>query len=76
METRQRKYQLPHLHRSLDPTQAYTLDDLKAAYRRQAMTKHPDQGGDPVEFQQLTEIYNLMAQAFERTPPQSEGSAI
>jgi len=60
----------------MDPTQPYTLDDLKAAYRRQAMTKHPDQGGDPVEFQQLTEIYNLMAQAFEPSPPREEGSAI
>lgn len=60
----------------MDPTQPYTLEDLKSAYRRQAMNKHPDQGGDPVEFQQLTEIYNLMAQAFEPKPPQSEGSAI
>ena len=44
----------------MDPTQPYSEEDLKSAYRRQAMTKHPDQGGDPLEFQQLTEIYNLM----------------
>lgn len=47
----------------MDPTKPYTEEDLKSAYRRQAMAKHPDQGGDPVEFQQLTEIYNLMLQA-------------
>ena len=58
----------------MDPTQPYTLDDLKAAYRRQAMTKHPDQGGDPVEFQQLTEIYNLMAQAFEPIIEQNQNN--
>ncbi len=60
----------------MDPTKPYTLEDLKAAYRRQAMAKHPDQGGDPVEFQQLTEIYKLMAAAFESTPPQNESIAL
>ncbi|MEP0942857.1 MAG: PilZ domain-containing protein [Rhizobiaceae bacterium] len=44
----------------MDPTKPYTEEDLKSAYRRRAMSKHPDQGGDPLEFQQLTEIYNLM----------------
>jgi len=58
----------------MDPTQPYTLEDLKAAYRRQAMAKHPDQGGDPVEFQQLTEIFNLMAHAFETQPERNPGS--
>lgn len=60
----------------MDPTQPYTLEDLKAAYRRQAMTKHPDQGGDPVEFQQLTEIYNLMTQAFDTVQNQDPGIAL
>ena len=46
----------------MDPTKPYSEEDLKSAYRRQAMAKHPDQGGDPREFQQLTEIYNLMLQ--------------
>ena len=46
----------------MDPTKPYSEEDLKSAYRRQAMTKHPDQGGDPREFQQLTDIYNLMLQ--------------
>lgn len=49
----------------MDPTQPYSEQELKSAFRKQAMVKHPDQGGDPVEFQQLTEIYNLMLQDLE-----------
>jgi hypothetical protein len=60
----------------MDPTQPYTVEDLKGAFRRQAMHKHPDQGGDPTEFRQLTEIYNLMLQAFQSDHPgQSENVA-
>ena len=44
----------------MDPTKPYSEEDLKSAYRRQAMNKHPDQGVDPLEFQQLSKIYNLM----------------
>ncbi len=59
----------------MDPTQPYTMEDLKSAYRRQAMNKHPDQGGDPVEFQQLTDIFHLMVQAMEAHQQQAGGTA-
>lgn len=39
-------------------------EDIKAAYRRLAMLKHPDRGGDPAEFDQLRKAYNkAMAEA-------------
>jgi len=59
----------------MDPTKPYSEDDLKTAYRRRAMTKHPDQGGDPAEFQQLTEVYNLMLQAFDNVRATNSASA-
>ncbi len=59
----------------MDPTQPYTMDDLKRAYRHQAMNRHPDQGGDPVEFQQLTDIFNLMVQAMETREQDAGGAA-
>ena len=49
----------------MDPTHPYTEAELKSAFRKQAITKHPDQGGSPVEFQQLTKIYDLMLQDLE-----------
>ena len=55
----------------MDPTRPYSEEDLKSAFRKQAMHKHPDQGGNPTEFLQLTEIYNLMMQAL-----QADGSPV
>ncbi|MGI9364607.1 MAG: PilZ domain-containing protein [Rhizobiaceae bacterium] len=49
----------------MDPTQPYSELELKSAFRKQALVNHPDQGGDPVEFQQLTKIYDLMLQDLE-----------
>lgn len=48
----------------MDTTKPYTEEDVKSAFRRKAMEKHPDQGGDPVEFQHLQEVYNAMLSAF------------
>lgn len=48
----------------MDPTKPYSEDDLKAAFRKRAMEKHPDQGGDPQEFQQLNDVYKIMLADF------------
>jgi hypothetical protein len=34
-----------------------TADDLKLAFRRKALTTHPDQGGEPEAFRQLLRAY-------------------
>ncbi len=35
-----------------------TPDEVKAAWRRLAMLKHPDRGGDPVAFDKLRKAYD------------------
>lgn len=47
----------------LEPGRAYTLDDLKGAYRRQAMAAHPDRGGDPDQFQAIADAFQGLCTA-------------
>ena len=48
----------------LDPTRPFSEEELKSAYRKQALLKHPDQGGDPLEFQQLQDVYRILLNVF------------
>lgn len=57
----------------LDPTKPYSEEDLKSAYRQQALVKHPDQGGDPAEFHQLQEVYQIMLNAFHEMAAAQQG---
>ena len=59
----------------MDPTKPYSQEDLKSAFRKKAMTIHPDQGGDPVEFQRLNDVYNIMLNEFLVQVPQPGGTA-
>lgn len=36
-------------------------EEIKAAYRKLAMKHHPDRGGDPMQFQKLTEAYETLS---------------
>lgn len=38
-----------------------TPEEIKAAYRQQARTHHPDRGGDPDVFVRLTAAYNTLS---------------
>lgn len=41
-------------------------DDIKKAFRKLAMTHHPDKGGDPVEFQKINEAYGVLSDPDKR----------
>jgi curved DNA-binding protein len=41
-------------------------DEIKKAYRKLAMTHHPDKGGNPAEFQKLNDAYEVLSDASKR----------
>lgn len=51
-------------------------DTIKKAYRKLAMQHHPDKGGDPNEFQKISEAYDTLSDVdkrFQYDNPQSQG---
>lgn len=43
-----------------------SADDIKRAYRREALKKHPDRGGNKEEFQQLQGAYDVLSDPSKR----------
>lgn len=43
-----------------------TADDIRRAYRRAAITLHPDKGGDPEAFKELAHAYRVLADPAQR----------
>lgn len=41
-------------------------EDIKKAFRKLAMTHHPDKGGDPNEFQKINEAYEVLSNPDKR----------
>ena len=47
----------PYILLGLNPNQNYTMDQLKIAYRKKAITVHPDKGGSAKLFDDVTKAY-------------------
>jgi curved DNA-binding protein len=43
-----------------------TQEDIKKAFRKLAMTHHPDKGGNPAEFQKINEAYEVLGDPAKR----------
>ena len=41
-------------------------DAIKKAFRRKALTEHPDKGGDNERFRQINEAYNVLSDPQKR----------
>ncbi|MFZ4803101.1 MAG: DnaJ domain-containing protein [Synechococcus lacustris] len=48
------------------PGHSLTLNQIREAYRLQALDHHPDAGGDPEEMRRLNEAYQLLKQQYRK----------
>lgn len=53
-------------YETLGVARTATPDEIKTAYRKLAMKHHPDRGGDPAQFQEITTAYNTLSDADKR----------
>jgi len=52
-----------------------TDDEMKKAYRKKALRLHPDKGGDPEEFKELTHAYEVLSDSNKRAVYDQAGKA-
>ena len=43
-----------------------TFDEIKKAYRKKALKEHPDKGGDPEKFKEVTMAYECLSDKDKR----------
>lgn len=43
-----------------------TFDQIKKAYRKKAIKEHPDKGGDPEKFKEITHAYEVLSDKDKR----------
>lgn len=57
---------MPSLYEILGVERGATPEDIKRAYRRQAIQHHPDKGGDEEQFKELTRAYEVLSDESKR----------
>lgn len=53
-------------YKTLGISRDASQEDIKKAFRKLAMTHHPDKGGDPAEFQRINEAYSVLSDTDKR----------
>jgi len=64
---------MPDLYASLGLDKHASADDIKKAYRKEALVKHPDRGGDKEEFQALQAAYDVLSNPEKRAEYDATG---
>ena len=55
----------------LSDDEPLSMELLKSAYKRRAVTCHPDKGGDPVVFDSLTKAYLYLQEVYRKLVPKN-----
>ena len=63
-------YGLLGLQRNASP------DDIKKAYRKEALVKHPDRGGNKEEFQKMQAAYEVLSDPDKRAHYDATGQVV
>ena len=62
-------------YKTLGVNKNASQSDIKSAFKKQAMKHHPDKGGDPKQFQQLNEAYEVLGNAQKKSQYDMFGTA-
>ena len=62
------------LYKRLGIEKDATIDEIKRAYRKEALSKHPDRGGEKEEFQALQVAYDVLSDPDKRAHYDMTGS--
>ena len=62
-------------YKTLGVNRNASQDEIKKAFKKQAMKHHPDKGGDPKQFQQLNEAYEVLGNAQKKSQYDMFGTA-
>lgn len=54
------------LYEALGVTKDASADDIRKAYRKAAITHHPDKGGDPEKFKEISNAYQVLSDEEKR----------
>ena len=61
-------------YKTLGVNRNASQSDIKRAFKKQAMKHHPDKGGDPKQFQQLNEAYEVLGNEQKKSQYDKVGS--
>ena len=65
---------MANLYEVLGVQKNASQDEIKKVYRKLAVQHHPDKGGDPEKFKNITEAYNTLSDNNKRREYDSHGS--
>ncbi len=65
---------MPNLYDTLGVSKSADTDEIKKAFKKAAMTHHPDKGGDPEKFKEVQKAYEVLSDDRKRQVYDMTGS--
>jgi DnaJ homolog subfamily A member 2 len=71
--SQRREVDTTKLYKTLGINKDATEQEIKKAYRKLAITMHPDKGGDPEKFKEISHAYEILSDTEKRTIYDEQG---